>query len=87
MFERRLDDLIVDASSFLSSGEEAAVLHQTQVFGRHVAGNLARFGEFSDRIFAVEQHLHDPQSHRVAERTQTLRRRLQVFQIDQIEFR
>lgn len=70
--QMRLGDRIVDASPVFLRLQQTATLSHPQVFRRHVAGNAARLGQFSDRILALQQHLHHPQAMRMRQRPQAL---------------
>ena len=56
----RFGDAIVVSPPVLFTVEQAAPLHQPQVLGRHVAGNVACLGQLSNGVSSGEQHLHDP---------------------------
>jgi hypothetical protein len=60
--QMRLGDLIVRLSTFFVAPKKTASLHQTQVFGCHVARNLTRLGKFSHRVSVSQKHLHNPQA-------------------------
>src|SRR5262249_52229269 len=53
----RLGDLVVRLAPVLLAPEQAAALHEPQVFGGHVAGDAARLGKLPDRVAAPQEHL------------------------------
>lgn len=71
--QMRLGDAVVREPALLLARQEPGPLHQPQVLGRHVAGNLARLGELANRESPLQQHLHDSQAMRVGEGPQALR--------------
>jgi hypothetical protein len=79
-----LCDLVVRVSSLLPPRQEAAMLHQSQVLGRHVIGNLARLGEFLNRILATQQHLDHAEPNRVRQGSKALRGFGHHIQVDQL---
>src|SRR6516225_7653659 len=64
----RFHDLVIGLAAFLFAAEEAKPLHEPQMLGGHVTGDVARRGEFADRISSLQEHLHDPQAMRVSQR-------------------
>ena len=73
-------DLVVRLAAVFLAGQEAAALHETQMFRRHVAGNPARLGQLADRIAALEEHLDHPQPMGMGQRLEAFRRLLQGVQ-------
>jgi hypothetical protein len=63
---------IVDTASIALAAEKLTALHETQMFRGHVAGDLARFGQFADSIFPSEKHLDHAQTMRMRERLEAL---------------
>lgn len=53
---------VIHESSFLFGGEEATALHEPEMFGGHVAGDLAGIGQFPDGVFSLQEHLHHAES-------------------------
>src|SRR5262249_22146644 len=76
----RLGDLVVRLPPILLALEQAAALHEAQVFGGHVAGDAARLGKLPDRVAAPQEHLDHPQPVRVGQRLEAFRRLLQRLQ-------
>ena len=54
------------------------MLHQPQVLGGHVAGNVTSLGNLPNRQFTLEHQLHHPQPHRVRQGPQALGSLLKV---------
>lgn len=59
----RFNHLVVDASSGLTSGEKAAVLHHAQVFRCDGAWNAARLGDLAHGQLALKHQLDHSESH------------------------
>src|SRR5262245_45605059 len=76
----RLGDLVVRLAPVLLALEQAAALHEAQVFGGHVAGDAARLGKLPDRVAAPQEHLDHAQPVRVGQRLEAFRRLLQSVQ-------
>jgi hypothetical protein len=68
------------------AAEQTAPLHQPEMFGRHVAGNLASLGQFANGVPTLEQHLYDPKSVWMGEGFQALRCLSKRFQVSQLGF-
>src|SRR6516165_5367266 len=51
----RLSDPVVRLAPVLLALEQAAALHQPQVFGGHVAGDAARLGQVAHRVPAPQK--------------------------------
>jgi hypothetical protein len=71
-FQAGVRTSVVDPPTVTVLGEQAAVLHQPQMFRGDMLANPAGIGEFTDRVTAAEQQLDDPQTDRMRERAQTL---------------
>src|SRR5215469_1777995 len=78
--QMRLGDLVVRLAPVLLALEQAAALHEPQVFGGHVAGDAARLGQFADHVAAPQEHLDHAQPVRVGQRLEAFRRLLQRLQ-------
>lgn len=83
----RLGDRVENAPAVAFGVEKAAALHQTQMFRRHGARDVARFRQFTDGEATLQHHLHHPQAMGMGERTKTLRGLPQGIQVGQLEFR
>jgi hypothetical protein len=47
-------NLVIDPSTLPLAGEEPASLQQPQMFRRNIVGNLAVFGQFTNRVATVQ---------------------------------
>ena len=81
----RFGNLIVDSSPDLPAREKAAVLHRSQVFRSHVAGDRARFGQVAHREFALEHHLHHAKPDRMRQGPQTFGGLPEILQVGQFD--
>ena len=68
--EVRFGDRVIGTPSVLRHAQKTAPLHEPQMLGGHVAGDLAGFGQFAHGVTTAEQHLDDPQPVGVRERLQ-----------------
>jgi hypothetical protein len=64
----RFGDGVIDAASIASAGEKLTALHESKMFGGHVAWNFAGFGQFADGVATAEEHLDHSQAVRMGER-------------------
>lgn len=70
-FQMRFDDLVIDFSSLFLAREKSAVLHQSQMFGRHGTWQITGFRQLTDRIVTLKQHLYHSQPMRVSQCAET----------------
>jgi hypothetical protein len=66
-------DFVVDPTSFTLTGEEPTPLHQSEMFRSDIAGHIAIFSQFANRVATMEQQLHHSQPHRMRQRFQAFR--------------
>ena len=78
-----LHDVVIDAASVSITVEQAAALEQSQMLGRHGAGNAAGFGKFTDRVSGMTEHLKNSQPVRMSERPEPFRSNHQGAKIGQ----
>jgi hypothetical protein len=74
---------IINAASIALAVKKLAALHQSKMFGCHVAGNFASLGQFANGISTSQQHLNHAQSMRMGERFEALGRLFQFPQFQQ----
>ena len=56
--EARFGDAVENPATVAVSFEKTAVIHQTQMPGSHMRGNITRGGKLSDRVGPLHQHLN-----------------------------
>ena len=81
--DSRLCNLVVDAAAIRPSRQKATVLHRPEMLGRHVAWDLTRFGEFSNRKLALEHHLDHAKPDRMRQGSQAFSGLLEILQVSQ----
>jgi len=62
---------VVDPTPTPLPGQQAAIVHETEMFAHYVMKHAAFLCEFTDSVFSFEQHFHDVQSDRMSEAPQT----------------
>jgi hypothetical protein len=80
----RFDDAVVAIAAFLCHGEESAALHESQVLGRHVRRDVARFGKLAHGIGVGKQHLDNAEPMGVGEDAEALGRLLESGKREQL---
>ena len=63
--QMRLGNAVESLTAFLFTGRKAAMLHQSKMFGSHMAWNFAGFSQFPHGILPSEQHLNHPKPMRM----------------------
>ena len=81
-----LHDPVEDFAPVLFARQEAAPLHQSQMFRGHGARQVTGLGQFADSVVASHQHLNHPQPVWVRQRAKTFRRLSQGLQVRQLLF-
>ena len=75
--QMHFDDPVIGLAAFFLVVQEAAPLHEPQMFGCHVAGYAAGLGQLADRVAVAQQHLDHPQPMGMGQGLQAFGRLLQ----------